>query len=319
MAQGSCNCCWAFCSVESFADRLCITGEAPSGTIISMEPILDCSGKACSSSIPGAAWSYLINSGSTTCTKECTAGCAPYDAAHGKVNKCHQGKCDSGSNWPKTYKAASYKSLPQHQVSTYQNEIYANGPIETCFKVYSNFSPFFQSNPDGIYTQESGTYTGGHCVKMLGWGTQGSQDYWLLANSWGDTFADKGYFKMARGTNLCNVEGQVSVGYTNKQAADLGLPLGVHDYNWTFEVGNLVDQEVDVDFVVEGAEVGVRLVGEKLKREIKLSEIVEAKSKVVEGLGLELVVVTEEGTTMFMDVWKNYLDQFTLVDFRLMF
>jgi hypothetical protein len=60
--------------VESFADRLCITGEAQSGTIISPETILDCSGEGCNGGNPKTAWDYLISDGSATCTSQCFSG-----------------------------------------------------------------------------------------------------------------------------------------------------------------------------------------------------------------------------------------------------
>lgn len=81
--------------MESFADRMCITGEVAPGTIISPEPILDCSWEGthklyfllsvskipffslivdlesgCSGGFPKTAWNYAIKSGSTTCTSQ---------------------------------------------------------------------------------------------------------------------------------------------------------------------------------------------------------------------------------------------------------
>ena len=36
-----------------------------------------------------------------------------------------------------------------------------------------------------------GTELGGHAIKVMGWGTEGGKDYWLVANSWNEDWGDK--------------------------------------------------------------------------------------------------------------------------------
>jgi cathepsin B len=40
---------------------------------------------------------------------------------------------------------------------------------------------------------------GGHAVKILGWGNEDNLDYWLVANSWGTSWGEAGYFKIKQG------------------------------------------------------------------------------------------------------------------------
>ena len=36
-------------------------------------------------------------------------------------------------------------------------------------------------------------------VKLIGWGNDNGTAFWLAANTWGDNWGDKGYFKIALG------------------------------------------------------------------------------------------------------------------------
>ena len=45
-----------------------------------------------------------------------------------------------------------------------------------------------------------------HAVVFVGWGTENGTDYWIVRNSLGSDWGEKGYFRIQRGINLCQIE-----------------------------------------------------------------------------------------------------------------
>ena len=57
-------------------------------------------------------------------------------------------------------------------------------------------SPAFQLYTSGVLTQNCGTLLD-HAVIAVGYGNESGQDYFLVRNSWGSSWGDQGYIKIA--------------------------------------------------------------------------------------------------------------------------
>eukprot|EP01113_Clastostelium_recurvatum_P017412 TRINITY_DN2043_c0_g1_i1.p1 TRINITY_DN2043_c0_g1~~TRINITY_DN2043_c0_g1_i1.p1 ORF type:complete len:155 (-),score=29.59 TRINITY_DN2043_c0_g1_i1:82-546(-) len=49
-----------------------------------------------------------------------------------------------------------------------------------------------------------------HAVLLVGYGTDGDKDYWLVKNSWGPKWGEDGYFRILRGKGKCGINTYVT-------------------------------------------------------------------------------------------------------------
>ena len=194
--QAHCGSCWAFSANEVLSDRFSIATNK--NVVLSPEDSVECDGgnMGCNGGMLPAAWRYLTNSGSVTDT------CLPYTSGTGSVATCPNACSDSEDWMTAKHKATGGYALKT--VEDMQKDIMTNGPIQVAFNVFKSF----MSYKSGVYKKKPLELfpEGGHAVKIIGWGTENGEDYWLVANSWNTTWGMDGFFKIARGSNECGIE-----------------------------------------------------------------------------------------------------------------
>jgi cathepsin B len=222
--QAACGSCWAFGAVEAMTDRHCIASKGAKKPHLSAEDMNSCCGSCgfgCEGGYPSAAWQYWVSQGVVDGGNYKGDGCFPYSIPNcdhhttGKYGPCGDivptppctKQCKDGKTWSAAKNFGS-RAYGVSGVTNIMNEIQTNGPAEAAFSVYQDFLTY----KSGVYTHKTGSMLGGHAVKVLGWGTEGGQDYWLIANSWNEDWGDQGYFKIAKGKNECGIEGQIVAG-----------------------------------------------------------------------------------------------------------
>ena len=58
---------------------------------------------------------------------------------------------------------------------------------------------------DGCTSADITKNENGHAMAVVGYGKQGGKSYWLIKNSWGTNWGDKGYMKLRRGVGACKI------------------------------------------------------------------------------------------------------------------
>jgi len=203
--QKHCGSCWAFGAVEAMSDRQCIHKNEV--VRLSAEDMNSCSKStfvrcgSCEGGRPACAWTYWVHTGVVS------NDCYPYTAGNDSsmvTPECKK-KCTGNTalNWDSD-KRKGEKSYTIQGEENMKTELAKNGPFEVAFEVYEDF----MSYSSGIYHHTSGGYEGGHAVKLIGYGEEGGVKYWICANSWDVTWGEKGFFRIKRGNNECDIESQ---------------------------------------------------------------------------------------------------------------
>ncbi|CAG2107411.1 unnamed protein product [Medioppia subpectinata] len=195
--QGGCGSCWAFSVIGGIESAYAVK-QNKNNLDLSEEQLVDCMNSKCGGQWIYDGYKYVIAHGVENEAQY------PYSAGSGHYNQCQE-KASAPHTHIKGYKSLGKGISESHPLATDQEimaAIEANGPISMMFNANGDA---FRNYKTGVITQNDMGWTGSHAVVIVGWGTEGGHDYWIIKNSWGATWGDHGYFKMVRGQNLRHV------------------------------------------------------------------------------------------------------------------
>lgn len=190
--QKACGSCWAFSATGSLeGQHFKKTGELVS---LSEQNLIDCAKKegtkGCKGGSMDAAFKYIkLNNGIDT------EDSYPYTAKDGY---CHYDPEDKGAT------DAGYMDIEHGDEEALMQAVATIGPISVAIDASKKDFRFYKS---GVYTSSECSSTHlDHGVLVVGYGSDEMDDYWLVKNSWGPTWGDKGYIKMRRNHhNMCGI------------------------------------------------------------------------------------------------------------------
>jgi len=89
-------------------------------------------------------------------------------------------------------KVSSYEDVKKNDVDA-MKAMLAKGPVSVAIEADQKA---FQTYVSGVLSSGCGTNLD-HGVLCVGWGNDGGDEYWIVKNSWGPSWGDAGYIKLA--------------------------------------------------------------------------------------------------------------------------
>ncbi|EYC40314.1 hypothetical protein Y032_0619g724 [Ancylostoma ceylanicum] len=92
-----------------------------------------------------------------------------------------------------TARTAASAYFVKNDTKAIMREIMRGGPVHGAYDTYQDFRLY----KGGVYEHTAGARTGGHSIKIIGWGNQRYPNgtvvpYWLIANSWNRDWGEGG-------------------------------------------------------------------------------------------------------------------------------
>lgn len=182
--QGSCGSCWAFSAIGAIESAWKIAGNVL--TSFSEQQLVDCSSAfgnhGCQGGLMNNAFKYLVKSAGGIETE----AAYPYTAADGKC-KFDATKVNG--------KIKTYSSINQRDCDGLLHAI-TSQPVSV--GIAANAIMQYKS---GIFNNPRCGTQLNHGVVAVGYGVEGKQEYWIIRNSWGASWGEKGYIRFARDDN----------------------------------------------------------------------------------------------------------------------
>jgi len=190
--QESCGSCWAFSTTGGLEGAYFNKyGTLPS---FSEQQLVSCDtvDSGCNGGLMDNAFDWIKKNGGI-----CAEADYPYASGSGTAPKCTSTCTVVENSAPTGYTDVS--TVPQQTPCSEDTmmKAVAQQPISVAIEADQSSFQFYST---GVMTGACGVSLD-HGVLVVGYGTDSGSDYWKIKNSWGETWGDAGYIKIARGVS----------------------------------------------------------------------------------------------------------------------
>ncbi|KAL7393024.1 hypothetical protein ABVT39_005484 [Epinephelus coioides] len=189
--QGSCGSCWAFSSAGALEGQL----AKKTGQLMDLSPqnLVDCvtENDGCGGGYMTNAFKYVVDNEGIDSEEA-----YPYI---GEDQPCRYNSTGMAAQ------CKDYKEVPEGNEHALAIALFKHGPVSV--GIDATLSSFQFYTKGVYYDRNCNKEDINHAVLAVGFGqnTKGKK-YWIVKNSWGDTWGNKGYIMMARNRdNLCGI------------------------------------------------------------------------------------------------------------------
>ncbi|KAJ4959829.1 hypothetical protein NE237_019739 [Protea cynaroides] len=195
--QGQCGSCWAFSTVVGVEG----INQIKTKKLVSLseQELIDCDtskNQGCNGGLMDYAYQFVQKNGLTE------EKSYPYTA--------QDGTCDKLKTRTPAVKINGHHDVPAYNEKALMKAV-ANQPVSVAIEA-SGYG--FQFYSKGVFSGSCGTQLD-HGVAIVGYGTElDGMKYWIVKNSWGSSWGEKGYIRMQRSIKakhgLCGIAMEAS-------------------------------------------------------------------------------------------------------------
>jgi C1A family cysteine protease len=200
--QGQCGSCWSFSTTGALEGIYAIKNS--NLVSFSEQQLVDCdyiraggTSLGCNGGDMGSAMDWIGKNNGL-----CTEQAYPYFSGTTKTNGACQKSCSvvSGSDVSKTVSVGANSDSAMMTALAQQPVSVAIEADQSSFQLYKS----------GVFSGSCGTNLD-HGVLLVGYGTMTGGDYYILKNSWSNTWGDQGYMYLGKGSQYNGGKGQCGV------------------------------------------------------------------------------------------------------------